>query len=72
MPGDVSQNMPAAELDDDEREEFEIWRRSREAIARCVADVEGHPEDEHYALADDVLLALMTADLMIVKRMNAP
>jgi hypothetical protein len=68
MPGEVSKNMPAAELDDDEREEFEIWRRSREAIAWCVADVEGHPEDEHYALADDVLLALMTADLVIVKR----
>ena len=68
MPGEQSRNMPAADLDDKEREEFEIWRRSREAIARCVADVEGHPGDEHYALADDVLLALMTADLMIVKR----
>jgi hypothetical protein len=68
MPGEQGRNMPAADLDDEEREEFEIWRRAREAIARCVADVEGHPGNEHYVLADDVLLALMTADLMIVKR----
>jgi hypothetical protein len=65
MPSDVSRNMPAAGLDDDEREKFDIWRRSREVIARCIADMEGYPD---YALADDVLLALMTADLMIVKK----
>ena len=64
-PGDVSRNMPAAELSPEEHEKFAVWRRSREAIARALADVEDHPEAEHYALADDVLLALMTADLVI-------
>ena len=33
----------------------------REAIANCLADVEEHPEPEHYDLADDVLLALKNA-----------
>ncbi len=70
MPGEVSRNHPLSDLDDDEREEFEVWRKSREAIARALADVEDHPEAEHYALADDVLLALMTADL-VIKRSTA-
>ncbi len=70
MPGEVSRNHPLSGLDDDEREEFEVWRKSREAIARALAGVEDDPEAGHYTLADDVLLALMTADL-VIKRSTA-
>lgn len=72
MPGEVSRSMPAADLSPEEHEEFEIWRRSREAIARALADVEEYPVAEHYeTLADHVLLALTTADLVIKCRQDA-
>ena len=41
------------------------YARAREAIARCLADVEDYPGQEHYALADDVLLALDNAGVAL-------
>lgn len=40
--------------------------KAREAIARCLADVEDHPQPEHYAQADDVLLAIRNAGVRLL------
>jgi len=68
MPGEISGSLPAAELDEDERQELAAHAKALEAIARCLADVEDYPEQQHYMLADDVLLALHNAGLDVIER----
>jgi len=47
-------------------------KAAREVIASCLADVEDCPEPEHYSIADDVLLALNNAGLVVMPRVQIP
>lgn len=59
MPGEVSLNHPAIVC-------CALHMRAREVIACRMADVEGDPDPTAYAVADDVLLALHNAGLVVV------